>query len=108
MSTTLARIQDLIAQRQYFITRHALEEAEDDAISLANLLAAMPQAVIVEDYAEATRGPSVLCRLEVKQNEFIHAVWGIANAEPNTTGLVTTYRPDPKLWSSDFLKRRAK
>ena len=106
--TTLARIQQLIAQRQYFITRHAFDEAEDDAISIPDLLAAMLFAVVVEDYPDATRGPSVLCRVEPSSNIFIHAVWGIAKAEPSRTGLVTTYLPDPKLWSSDFLIRSAK
>ena len=108
MSTTLARIQTLIAQRQYFISRHALDEAEDDAIHLGELLAAMPEALTIEDYPDATRGPSVLCLVSLSNGTIVHAVWGIPKAEPNKTGLVTTLRPDLKLWSPDFMKRIAK
>ena len=108
MSATLARIQSFIAQRHYFISRHALDEAEDDAINVSELLAAMLRAQVVEDYPDATRGPSVLCLVNLPNGTIIHAVWGIPKAEPNKTGLVTTYRPDSKLWSPDFMKRIAK
>ena len=108
MSSTLAIIQTLISKRKYFISSHALVEAEKDAISLSDLLGAMQQAVVVEDYPDANRGPSVLCLVELSSGEFIHVVWGIPKAEPDKTGLVTTYIPDPNLWSSDFKRRIAK
>ena len=68
----------------------------------------MAQAVVVENYPDANRGPSVLCLIEMPSGELVHAVWRIPKAEPDKTGLVTTYIPDPNLWSSDFKRRIAK
>jgi len=35
----------------------------------------------------------------------IHVVWGIPKGRSDPAVVVTAYRPDPKRWTKDFLKR---
>jgi hypothetical protein len=105
VSDTLAKVLSFVAAGRYFVSRHALDEGEEDAIPLLDLLSSMPKAVVVEDYPDAKRGPSFLCLLSLSDESVVHAVWGIPNLAPDRAGLVTVYRPKLQLWSPDFMKR---
>ena len=80
-----------------------------DDILLDDLLSNLGSAVVIEDYFDAIRGPTVLV-LQVLQKDRVgqpvHMVWGIRKGGDGPAVLVTAYRPDPLLWSPDFMKRR--
>jgi len=104
MSETLARVKDLVVRAQVRVSDHGDEELEADRLSAREVFAGLAEAVIVEDYADSGRGPSVLVLERDSQNQPIHVVWGISyNRGPAV--LVTAYRPDPQQWSSDFTRR---
>lgn len=70
-----------------------------------DVIAAMEHAIVVEDYPDAGRGPSVLVILETLQSGPVHAVWGIHNENAGVAVLVTAYQPTPYEWTEDFKTR---
>ena len=36
---------------------------------------------------------------------FIHVLWGIPAGSDSPAVIVTAYRPDPVLWTEDYLRR---
>ncbi len=62
-------------------------------------------ATLAEDYPEFGRGPAVLVLQSDARGKPLHVVWGIPKGNRSPAVLITAYRPDPALWSSDFLRR---
>ena len=106
MSDVLARIQALVAQREVRASLHGFRELAADGILLDDLLGGIASAVVIEDYFDATRGPTVLVLQHDSSDRPVHAVWGIRKDSQGPAVLVTAYRPDPLRWSPGFLKRR--
>ena len=79
---------------------------EQNAIFLADVLAGLETAVVMEDYPAAPRGESVLVLQMDRDGQPIHVVWGIAKGSNKPGILVTAYRPDPKRSSADFMRRK--
>jgi hypothetical protein len=75
-------------------------------ISVSDVIAGMSDAVVVEDYPAATRGPSVLVLQWDTVRRPLHVVWAIPRGHSEPGVMVTAYRPDPERWSSDFLRRK--
>ena len=105
MSGTLAAIVALVDRGAVHVSNHAFEEMQKDGILPSAVIENMGKARVVEDYPDANRGPSVLVLLEDRDNRPLHAVWGIPRQRPDIAALITAYRPDPKNWTSDFMKR---
>ena len=108
MSDTLEMIRHLVALGSFRLSEHGDEEIEEDGISFAEIVAGLETCVLVEDYPEAWKGPSVLVLEALRSEVKIHALWGIPKAGESVAVLITAYRPDPARWSSDLLKRRPK
>jgi len=106
LSETLDRVRTLIAAREVRVSRHAVQELAADAILLDDLLAGVAEAVPVEDYPAAFKGPTVLALQRDRDGKPLHVVWGLAKSGPGPAVLVTAYRPNPRRWSADFLTRR--
>lgn len=106
MSKTLARIRELAAEGHLRISDHGYDELAEDDIFLADVLAGLETAVVVEDCPAAARGESVLVLQMDRDGQPIHVVWGIAKGSNKPGILVTAYRPDPKRWSADFMRRK--
>ena len=85
---------------------HGFRELAADAILLEDLLSGLELAVVIEDYFDAARGPTILVLQRDSTNRPVHVVWGIRKDTEGPAVLVTAYRPDPLRWSSDFTKRR--
>jgi len=102
----LTEVQALVAKGQVRASLHGFREIAADGILLEDILGGLDSAVVVEDYFDATRGPTVLVLQRDLAGRPVHAVWGIRKDSLGPAVLVTGYRPDPQLWSSDFMKRR--
>ena len=85
---------------------HGFREMAADGILLNDLFDNLDSAVVIEDYLDAIRGPTVLVLQKDSAGRPVHVVWGIRKGSEGPAVLVTAYRPDPLLWSPDFMKRR--
>ena len=108
MSTLLADIQALIDEGKFRISAHGFDELADDDISLTELLDSIGQAQWVEEYQDYHKGPCVLVLQILPGDMPVHALWGIAKNSPDEATLITAYRPDPRRWTTDFLRRKPK
>jgi hypothetical protein len=106
MSATLDEIKRLVAQGDVMVSAHGYDELADDGIFLGDVLTGLSAALVVEDYPRAGKGPSVLVLQRDEEGKPIHVVWGIPRGKSGPAVVVTAYRPDPRRWSDDFLKRK--
>ncbi len=105
MSESWSRILHLIEQREIRISAHGYEELAEDNLLVREVLTSVHKAVIVEDYPDYPKGPTVLVLQEDRDGNPVHVVWGIPSGAASPAVLVTAYRPDPARWSNDFLRR---
>ena len=106
MDETLARIRNLVAEGRIAVSDHAYDELLEDGILATEVIRGLGDAVIIEDYPDAFKGPSVLTLQTDNNGGVLHAVWGIPKGRIGPAVLVTAYRPDPALWSADFRRRK--
>ena len=106
MSKTYKAILEFIERKEIIISNHGYDELADDLIFVRDILAGIKEAVVVEDYPEYPRGPCVLLLQKDPNGEPIHVVWGIPKGAYSPAVLVTAYRPDPDVWSKDFMRRK--
>jgi len=102
----LAQIQRLIREGAVRISDHGYDELAADAISVRDVIAGLPDAVVVEEYPEFPKGPCLLALQRDRDGRPVHVVWGIAKGAVSPAVLVTAYRPDPKRWTEDYLERK--
>jgi len=60
LAITLDRIRAIVAAGEVRVSRHAVQELAADAILLDDILAGIADAVLVEDYPAAFKGPTAL------------------------------------------------
>lgn len=106
MSQTLQRVKILVEQGDVRISAHGYDELAADAVSTRDVVAGVGDAIPVEDYPEYGKGPAVLVLQYDADGIPLHVLWGIPKGESSPAVLVTAYRPDPRRWSPDFLRRR--
>jgi hypothetical protein len=105
VSETLTRIQVHLAAGNFAVSRHAYDKLSKRGILPLDVIAAMENAIVVEDYPDAGRGPSVLVLIDTPETGSVHAVWGIHNENPGVAVLVTAYKPTSDIWTKDFKTR---
>jgi hypothetical protein len=106
MSETLRRVQGLIRAGEVEVSQHGVVELDADQIMLDDVVSGVNNAVVVEDYPSALRGPTVLILQTDRNGRPVHVLWGIPKAAPSPAVLITAYRPDPLRWSDDFKRRK--
>ena len=106
MSSTLRKICELVNTGEFRISDHGYDELAEDGILVGEVIAALAEAQVVEDYPNYPKGPCVLVLLADGDGRAIHAVWGLPRGQESPAVLVTAYKPDPKKWTDDFKRRR--
>ncbi len=106
MSETLRRIRELVACGEVKISGHGYDELAEDGLFADEVVGAVTDAVVVEDYPDFPKGPCVLVLQKNTAGKPVHVVWGIPKNASSPAVVVTAYRPDPQRWTQDFLRRR--
>ena len=99
-------IKRSVSENCYNITLHAREEMspKEDDISERELIEAILNGEIVEEYSNDKPFPSCLIFGRTKEGRPIHAVCAYSK-EDNITIIITTYEPNINMWI-DYRKRR--
>ena len=105
MSKTFEAIKEAIARGTIQVSRHALHELEEDALSLDLVLTATRSGEAIEDYPTDPRGPSCLVCSALGEGLWVHTLWGCDPAS-SIAVLITVYRPTAEKWENDFKTRR--
>jgi hypothetical protein len=108
VSEILARVKDLVGKGFVRPSSHGYTELNDDGILYTDVLSGLSEAIVVEDYPDAVRGPTVLTLQSDWAGRPIHVVWGIRREDPTQATVITGYRPNPSRWSADFKRRKAR
>jgi len=106
MSETYAHILRLAELGDVRVSDHGYDELAADGISARECLASVRDGTVVEDYPEYPKGPCVLVLQTDRKGGPIHVLWGVPKGRSSPAVLVTAYRPDPKRWEADLLRRK--
>lgn len=106
MSATFDRVRKLVESGDVRISEHGYDEMHNENILARDVIAGVFNGVVVEDYPAYAKGPCVLVLQSDQDGAPLHIVWGIPKDRVSPAVVVTAYRPDPELWSDDFLRRK--
>jgi len=106
MNATWAAILALIQHDEVRVSEHGYDELAADGITVREIVAGAPQAVVVENYPAYPKGPCILTQHKDEAGRPIHIVWGIQSGALSPAVLVTAYRPDPERWTDGFRRRK--
>ncbi|MEW6077479.1 MAG: DUF4258 domain-containing protein [Thermodesulfobacteriota bacterium] len=105
MSEFLNRIKILVRNKDIRISEHGYDELADDGLTAREVISGVPEAVVVEEYSDYSKGPCVLLLQRDRMGSAIHVVWGIPKGYNKPAVLVTAYRPDSERWDETFTRR---
>ena len=106
MNEFLERIRALIGAGEVRISDHGYDALAEDRLTAREVVAGVQQALVVEEYPNYPKGPSILLLQKDRAGAPIHVVWGIPRGYDEPVVLVTAYKPDPEQWDGSFMKRR--
>jgi hypothetical protein len=95
MSQTLQQIRELVANGDVKISAHGYDALAADGILVRDILASVPDAVVVEDYPDYPKKPCVLVLQRDSHGKPVHIIWGIPQQASSPAVVVTADRPDP-------------
>ena len=75
MSQLLAIVQELLKRGEYLVSRHGYRELAADDILLDEVLVGISSAVVVEDYPDSRKEPSVLVLQRDRTGLPVHVMW---------------------------------
>ncbi len=98
----ISRLRALAAAAQIKITQHAAQEMVAEAITLDDVLHAIENGNLLEDYPDHRRGACCLLHGTDTGSRDIHVVCTTANP---TLIIITVYLPRPPKWISPTQRR---
>jgi len=105
-SAAFEKIRESAKHWKVNVTEHAYDEADQDGISMVDVINTLPGGEVIEDYPDDRRGASCLVLIYIgAERTPVHAVCGY-DEETEYAIIVTVYLPDPQRWSSDYRERR--
>jgi len=105
-TTTYEKVRALVSEGRVLISNHGYDELAEDKIMVADVVASLHEAIVLEDYPDFPKGPCFLALQYDRDQKPIHTVWGVPLGQTEPAVLITAYRPDPAKWSGDFQRRR--
>jgi Domain of unknown function (DUF4258) len=106
VSGTFERVLAAVSAGRLRVSQHGFLELKEDGILPDEIFETAPTGMIVEDYPDAWKGPSVLVRQTLAGNKWVHVLWGFAKSGAEEAVLITAYVPRKDQWSADALQRR--
>jgi uncharacterized protein DUF4258 len=103
MDVTLTRIQKQAAVQAIRVTQHAQVEMDGEEITLDEVLAAIADGQILENYPEHRRGQCCLLYGRTPKGRDLHVV--CTTAQPILI-IITVYEPVPPKWVSPIQRRQ--
>ena len=100
----LERVRDQARTNNVRITQHAQQEMTDEGISLDEVLEAISDGQVVEDYAQHRRGACCLLYGRTRAGRDVHVV---CTTDRPTLIIVTVYEPRLPKWVTPTQRRRA-
>ena len=88
---------------ELIFSSHALKRMFQRGITPESVRAVLDKPQVVAEYADDKPYPSRLLYAMVDQ-QALHVL--VATADVGVKVIITVYRPDPLLWSPDFLRKR--
>jgi hypothetical protein len=102
MDVTLAKIRKQALAGEVRITQHAQIEMDAEEITLDEVLMAISNGALLEDYSEHKRGPCCLLYGRTFEERHLHIV--CTTALPLLV-VITVYEPLPPKWVSPVQRR---
>lgn len=99
-------LKQLVFRKGYKATVHSVYEMDADNFAIGDILEAMKNCEILEDYPHSAPFQSCLVLGFNFNDEPIHMVWAYDDKD-NEAILITVYSPDPRLWVK-YKERRKK
>ena len=106
VSSILETMRSLVLSGDVRISEHGYDELSNDDLTAREIVSGLESAILIEDYPNYPKGPSVLVLQTDKHGQSVHVVWGIPKGRNRPAVLVTAYRPDPERWNQKFTERR--
>jgi Domain of unknown function (DUF4258) len=106
MNMTVDKVRALVQRGEVRLSDHGYDEMSEEGILARDVLSGVFDGVVVEDYPTYAKGPCVLVLQKDFDQQPIHVVWGIPKDLSSPAVVVTAYRPNPDLWSEDFMRRK--
>lgn len=106
MSELLEQIHQLHKNAEIKISVHGYEELANDNILAREVMDGFESSKVVEEYPDYHKGPCILMLQHDTNGQPIHVLWGIPFGQTSPAVLITAYRPDPKRWHEDFVRRK--
>ncbi len=106
MSELFFQVCRLVDASEVRVSEHGYNELIDDKLTAREVIVGVQDGVVVEEYANYPKGPCLLLLQEDRAGKPIHVVWGIPIGYDKPVVLITAYRPDPKRWDKNFMKRQ--
>src|SRR5262245_28308387 len=98
MSDILEAVVALVAREEARPSLHAYRKLAAEGLLFEEINAGVGTAVVIEEYPDYFKGPSVLALQADSDRRPVHALWGIPKHQSSPAVLITVYRPDPALW----------